>query len=408
MSSIVRKILSDPTLGVDDKVHAVTTSLYALPDHGIAAALDFIFSTDDPNAATYPGNYLALLPDIAHEKQRVVEYFLEKRKGLLIAGVRLVRDMPKATVDKLVQVYLSDPTLEAMDCVIYELAMFFPEQLRMFAGRISDEDIQKAILAGGPDEWATDLARKYFATLDPVHLRDLGRFHTDRAVSLMLDLWPTVPEEDRSDLYACIESSGVFPDSRKASIYGTTNRGRVVDRATSPHAMGGGFHGSVPACAVCSTRANRILTLKTNRLGFELRGVHDPSFFWIACDHPQDYVVVRITPAGAEGIMTPTSTGPAAADVVPGQPALALEPHPNQFGYGMDVVPGFGLHQVGGYPPWINLARFPCCPLCGDAMRYLVSIDSGMTPFGRIALDGVLYGFWCESCSVSATMMQSG
>lgn len=117
-------------------------------------------------------------------------------------------------------------------------------------------------------------------------------------------------------------------------------------------------------------------------------------------------MVARFTKDGVEGVMTPTSDGPAATNLVPGDLSLLLEEHTNQSGYGMEIVPGFNLHQVGGYPPWVTAARFPRCPDCGNGMRYLASIDEGVTPFGVLRLGGILHGFWCEDCAVSATMLQ--
>jgi len=401
-------VLKDRSLSVDEKVRNLTAILSSLPNHGIDEILQFLFSSNDPAAATYAANYLALLPDYDKEKQKVVTYILDKKKDLMIAVVNLIRDMPAKIVDQLIDCYFQDPNGPAMNSVIYEVAMFFPANLRKFAPRITDETIRQAILPGGPDAWVEELVKSYRANPDPAYLRALGQFRTDRAIAAMLDLWPIIPEEDRWNLYGYIESSGVFPDSRQASVYFKTYRGRVVDRMKSPHHMGGEFPLGVPACAICDKPANRILTLKKEELDLEIAGSQDPTFFWINCPHPQDYVVARFTEAGVEGIMTATSPGPAATDLIPGNLALQLEEHPNQFGYGMDIIPGYGLHQVGGYPPWVTLDHFPRCPDCGEGMRYLATVDSGMTLYGELSLGGMLYGFWCEGCSISATLLQSG
>jgi len=39
-------------------------------------------------------------------------------------------------------------------------------------------------------------------------------------------------------------------------------------------------------------------------------------------------------------------------------------------------------------------------------MMSLASIDSGLTPFGRLGFEGILYGFWCDACAISETRRQ--
>jgi hypothetical protein len=368
--------------------------------------LEYTFSASDPAKSTFPTNYLTLLPNLDSDKRKIVAFILEKKPELMTAAVRLVREMPEAVIGRLLEKYFENPSGPAMESIIYEVATYFPDRVRSFEQRIKDETIREAMLPGAPDDWVDDLVRKYRTSADPVYLRKIGRIRTDHAVEAMLGLWPSATEKDRQQLYLCIESSGVFPDTRKASVYFKTYRGVVVGRGESPHLMGGQFAGGVPICAICKTPANRMLTLKASELEFEIDRTFDPSFFWINCQHPQDYVVVRFTKQGIEGILTPTSPGPAGVDLVPGELALQLEIHPNQLGYGIDVVPGYGLHQVGGYPPWLNVDRFPRCPICQKGMRYLASVDCGMTLFGELPLGGMLYGFWCERCAVSATLRQ--
>ena len=40
-------------------------------------------------------------------------------------------------------------------------------------------------------------------------------------------------------------------------------------------------------------------------------------------------------------------------------------------------------------------------------MRYLVTVDSGPTPYGRMGFDGTLYGFWCDGCQISTAVHQA-
>ncbi len=85
---------------------------------------------------------------------------------------------------------------------------------------------------------------------------------------------------------------------------------------------------------------------------------------------------------------------------------MKLEEYPIKYGRGDLAVPGYSYHQVGGYPQLMKWKSFPKCPVCGG-MKFLVSIDSGMTPFGRLGFNGILYGFWCDDCAVSCTYHQN-
>jgi hypothetical protein len=92
--------------------------------------------------------------------------------------------------------------------------------------------------------------------------------------------------------------------------------------------------------------------------------------------------------------------------VVPGPSSLVLERHPNQHGFGQYVPSGFGYHQVGGFPPWIDPARHPHCPICSEQMMFVASVDSGPTLLGEMRFEGRLFGFWCDRDQVSCTMRQ--
>ena len=403
----IADILSNSSLTVDEKVEKTTKLLNSLPDRGVSEVIQFILKVDNSAEATYPANYLALLPNLQTEKRQIVEHILNYRQDLTIAAVNLVKDMPSEVVDRLIEEYFKNPSAPDMRSILFEVAIYFPERLHKFASQITDKRISEAILPGGLDSWVDNLVEQYHRTGDPLCLRKLSRFRTDKALEALIKLQPIVPDEDKEILYMYIESSGVFPDTRKASVYFNTYRGFVVPRAESPHKMGPGFSCVVPKCPICDTPATRILTLDAAQLDLALESGHNPSFFWYQCPHPPSYIVVRLNEDGIEGIMTPLTDEHVDTDLIPGELSLLLEKHPNQFGRGRETSPGFSNHQVGGYPPWINLDTFPRCPDCGEGMRFLISIDSGMTPFGRLAFGGIIYGFWCDDCVVSCTCRQS-
>lgn len=407
MSTPIDAVLSNTSLSVDDRVLSLTKLLREFPDRGVPMAVQYILDASDPAKSTFPANYLALLPNFASQKREIVTFILQTRSDLMVAAVNLVRDMPASIVERLLAKCLGDPPSPDAASIIYEAALFHPASLRIFESKITDRDGKVGMLAGGPDDWVDALVSNYRAGKNSEVLIRLCKFRTEKALDAIFQLWPSLSEEEQERLYRHVESSGVFPDSREASVYFKTFRGRVVGRNESPHPMGGPFQGDIPVCAVCKTPANRILTLKADKLDFEIDSSFDPTFFWINCPHPQDFVVVRFTPQGTEGILVPISHGPASQDLIPGELALDLEEHPNQFGYATEVIPGYGLHQVGGYPPWVHVSRFPRCPICRKGMRYLASVDCGMTLFGELPLGGMLYCFWCEQCAVSVTLQQN-
>jgi hypothetical protein len=67
------------------------------------------------------------------------------------------------------------------------------------------------------------------------------------------------------------------------------------------------------------------------------------------------------------------------------------------------------LNRVGGEPTWIQSAEFPTCPGCRRTMRFLLQFDSLHIEGGPSWLwgsGGILYAFWCDRCSLSATLWQ--
>jgi hypothetical protein len=407
MNTTIAEILNNPSLTVDEKVEKITEVLSSLPDRGVAASIQFILNTDDPTAATYPANYLALFPNFRNEKRQVIEHILNDKKQLMIAAVNLVKDMPDQVVDRLIDEYFKNPSSSDMYSVMFEVAQYFPERLHKFANQIEDEYIREAILPGGSDSWVDDIVNQYHEDEDPEHLQDLAWFRTNKALDELLTLAPTVAEEERENIYAYIESSGVFPDTRLASIYFKNYCGYVVSRDESPHHMGGSFPYPVPKCPFTDTPANRILTIDASQLDLDLESGYNPSFFWYESSHPPDCIYVQFTEDGIKGLMTPMTNGEVGTDLIPGELALKLEEYPFKRGRGGAATPGFSNHQVGGYPPLIRFESFPRCPICGKGMKFLASIDSGMTPFGRLGFNGILYGFWCDSCAVSCTYRQT-
>jgi hypothetical protein len=67
------------------------------------------------------------------------------------------------------------------------------------------------------------------------------------------------------------------------------------------------------------------------------------------------------------------------------------------------------LNRIGGHPCWIQDAEYPKCPHCGQTMGFLMQLEAGIpTVDGDEWLEGegICYGFWCDSCRISAFLWQ--
>ncbi|MDR2336003.1 MAG: hypothetical protein LBE61_21255 [Burkholderiaceae bacterium] len=69
------------------------------------------------------------------------------------------------------------------------------------------------------------------------------------------------------------------------------------------------------------------------------------------------------------------------------------------------------LYRVGGVPSWVQSPWYPVCRHCGDAMHFVLQLDSGL-PEARRKVErlwgsgGLLYAFACTPCRRSAFLIQ--
>jgi len=402
----IADIIHDDTLDETERANRVAGELRAQERDGVDEATSFVRDAQDADEAYVPANYLGVLPDLEVEKQALLEHELRERRDLLEGSTLLVRSVPERTVDAVLELYADEPEAAGAYDVAYEAALFFPARARRVRARIDDETLLDAMHPG--DESSVDaLVAAYRDDPDPVVLRRLAHIRTENALGALLGLRAKATERDQEALDLYLELSGLFSDTRRASTFATTYRGFVVPRDRSPHHVGRGFGMNLPQCPICQTPATRVLTVDADSVaGFDLE--RSPSFFWWSCEHvPLDYLYVAFTAGGVEGIMVELTDREPDSPIVPDDAALLLEEHPNQFGYGIDITPGYGLHQVGGYTPWIELDHHPRCARCGDGMQFLAALDSGLTMLGTMRFKGMLYGFWCAACSVSCTTQQT-
>ena len=139
MANNIKEILDSSSFSVDEKVEKTTKALSALPNRGVAEALELMLNIEDSAKATYPANYLALLPNIEQEKKQVVEQIINNKKSLLIAVTNLVKDLPDNTINQLITEYFQNPESSDLYNIIFEVAQWFPQNLHPFISKINDE-----------------------------------------------------------------------------------------------------------------------------------------------------------------------------------------------------------------------------------------------------------------------------
>jgi hypothetical protein len=404
-TSLVGRIVEDSSLSVPEKEDRLATELRRLPGLGAEEALGAVVSGGPAMAARYAANYLAVLPDHLDEKRQAVEHVLRHRPDELDDVSYLIKFMEPDQVDRLVRHCLEDE--ETRGGPLLAAAEAFPDVVRAHEERIQDPDIRIRLWPGAPKQWLVVALLAWRDERDLAAVEQLSFARTDQAREALLRLGNEVPE-DAEDLYeTLVENAGVFPDTRGPSVYPHTLMGLVGEQEVSRHHMGAGYGPSVPICPLCQRPGVRVLTLARQDLPFEVGGTADPSLFWPTCDcDAVEYLYVRFTGEGIENVVGEVGPPDDGEDWLPGRLALELLEHPNQHGRSTDAIPGQSEHQVGGYPPWVQTEQFPRCPDCRQGMRYLASVDSGKTAFGRMPFEGMLFGFWCERDSISVTFEQ--
>jgi hypothetical protein len=400
----IRRIVEDSSLSVPEKEDHLAAELRALPGLGAEEALQSVVS--DASAVVFAAHYLAVLPNHLTEKRQAVEHVLRHRPGELDDIDFLVKFLERRTADELVQRCLEDQ--EGRASALLAAAEAFPDVVRAYEERIDDPDIRILLWPGAPKEWLVAALLAWRDRRDLAALEQASFIRTDEAREALLRLRDEVPD-DAKDLHeTLVENAGVFLDTRRPSVYPRTLMGLVGGREVSRHHMGAGYGPVVPICPLCERPGVRVLTLTRDALPFEVGGTADPSLFWLPCDcDAVDYLYVRFTGQGIEGLVTDVGPPDDTEDWLPGRLALELVDHPNQYGRSTDAIPGQSEHQAGGYPPWVETERFPRCPECSEGMRFLATLDSGKTAFGRMPFDGTLFAFWCDRDSISVTFEQS-
>ena len=399
----IEALATHPAWSVPQKSERVTSALHALADHGVAQAVETLRTTTDPRVAAFVADYLALLSDRQAEKNAAAER-LRSVPALAGAAARLVPWLAPELLRKFVDDYRAAPDKRSpLYSVMFEIAMFHPAMLRPHADLFDSPSIRRGLLSGGPDGAIDEYLARWRAEKDFEALDAIARFRIPKAADVLHGLRDEI--DDRSRWECWLEMAGRLPNGSPATVT-PSFLGFVVEDGKTPHRMGGTVAGQVPLCPVCSKPAERALTLAAGALPYGLSA--DPSFFWYSCNcNALDFTTVQERPDGRRIFFNPGGTADEGGHVIAAACSLELEPHPNQVGVSIDGTGGFARHQVGGHPAWIKPRALPYCPVCQVPMRFLASVDSGMTPFGPTGFTGTLFGFWCEPCAVTTTLRQA-
>ncbi|MER5982993.1 hypothetical protein [Streptomyces sp. NPDC001787] len=402
------EIVFDKKLSGIAKRERIFALLSQKPDHGVAAAVDFLLKTQDANTATYLAQYLELIPGAWEAKTRAAER-LRVEEGLAEAVTWLVAWLPGTLLDGLISDFVSQADQDSpLIDVLFNIGVYAPERLRPYADRIENEDVQRSLLSGAPDELADAFAEKWRTEGDLSLLEALALIRTEYAVELVLSARESVDEHSEWEMLC--QLAGHLPDTGREAGHRPAHMGFITGQGMGNNIVGGRVEGDVPLCLECASPAERLLRVSAADSPFDLK--NDASFFWYSCGcEALDSTTVRISEDGQTVLKVyygPKGPAGKAVRLVPGgEQSLTLEVHRNQTGVSVEAVPGESLHQVGGLPRWVETEQHPRCPECHDAMPFLASVSSGPTLFGNMGFEGILYGFWCDGCRVSSTKFQS-
>jgi uncharacterized protein YjbI with pentapeptide repeats len=395
------------------------------------------------NLAALPlWHYLRKVYDDRGIKDRICQAILTHHPDHFGLIATLVPDLSHEMLSTVVDHFLNNPdlwdTMGRPVWVIECIASWAPQVLHPHLSvlREIDEYLFEDALGGAPDKWVEQLVRDCLDALSPLdRLRHLGRV---RALSIREALWRLVgPQgQDRPDSPSPFDSlrrlgrirtpsarealrhlislvgpknqkwiaryNGLLLDERGARrlVFPKARRGIVAQAGHSPHRVGISLDSFY--CQRCGTPALLLLDLDVAALdlGRGIRGAsHIPVITCECCDPVQARVLNdRIELLGDRWQVT------AKEPVTTDEQSLHLAPHRNQWGMNYSVP--HAMHQVGGFPAWVQNPEYPTCAGCGKPMTFVVQVDTSDDMGHCFWGEGLCYGFWCDDCSIAATLYQ--
>lgn len=235
----------------------------------------------------------------------------------------------------------------------------------------------------------------------------------DSLVQQMLALWDQSPPAWRQYLHvspsdyaqeAGWELSGA---SRRDLVYRSC-LGVQVGESDAPLRA---FQPGLSDCPWCGRRLVYLLDFDLHEPRFDFLSFCGPRLPVLSCDSCTLFADNLFAKVGSEGEASwhpknvrPDQLAKEAADwpTSPWQSArLRLQPRTPMQALESDRF-GASASQIGGLPDWVQEARYPKCPDCGQSMHFLAQLDNGDFP----AHDGMHYAFLCSDCRVTATNYQ--
>jgi hypothetical protein len=361
-------------------------------------------------------HYLRRIYDGWGIKDRICQAILATHPNHFRLITTLVPDLSDEMLSIVVDHFLNNPDLwdRRLIWVIECIAGWAPrilhphlgalrDVLREIHGPDEDDDEDEfegleAALGGAPDNWVKRYERSE-------NLKYLGRIRTPPAREALLRLVGRIDTTSRYRQWIVDwlpAYNGLFLDEHGARLllFPRTYRGVIARAGHSPHRVCislRSFH-----CQRCGTPARLLLALDIAALdlGHEIRGAsHIPMITCECSDLVQARVLNdRIELLGDHWQVT------ADEPVMANEQSLHLVPHRNQ--WGMDYSVPHAMHQVGGFPAWVQDPEYPTCAGCGKVMSFVAQVDSSDNMGHCFWGEGMCYVFWCDDCAIAATLYQ--
>jgi hypothetical protein len=256
--------LHDTSIGGLVKRAGIFELLSEEPDRGAKVAADYLLATDDQAGAGYVAQYLELIPGEHVEKTRAAERLLQAGGELARTVSWLVPWLPDELLDKVITDLLAEPepATSPLGDVVYCIALFRPQLVRPHGDRLQN-DVQRALLSGAPDELVDAFVGAWHQTSDLAQLEALALIRTDYAREQLRAVRHTV--EDPADWDVLMQLAGTLADSGRPAGFRPASIAFVVGKGETRHVLGGMVHGEVPLCFDCELPAERLLRLAARR-----------------------------------------------------------------------------------------------------------------------------------------------
>lgn len=396
-----------------------TDEPFGFDRQGFEEVANFLVSENSWGAdlATLPlWHYLRKVYDDQGIKDRICQAILTNHPDHFRLIVTLVPDLSDEMLTTVVDHFLNNPALwnRRLIWVIECIASWAPQVLHPHLSALRDvlreiggyeeEDDEnefeglEAALGGAPDSWVERYERTG-------NLHYLGRIRTPSAREALLRLISRVDTNSRSRKWI-VEwlpvYNGLFLDEHGARllVFPRAYRGVIARAGFSLHRVGISLKSF--RCQRCGAPALLLLDLDVAALdlGRELRGAKHIPLITCECS---DLVQARVLNDRIELLgdhWQVTAQEPTTTD----EQSLHLAPHRNQ--RGIDYSVPHAMHQVGGFPAWIQDPEYPTCAGCGKIMTFVAQVDSSDDMGHCFWGEGLCYGFWCSDCAIAATLYQ--